>query len=82
MQYLTSLHGAVQLLLGNGLLPQDSIQTIICAMGIFFGAVINANIFGELSLIFMSLNQNEKAFQLKLAHINTAMIHLHLPFKL
>ena len=52
IQYLTCLHGTVQLLLGSGILPQDTIQTIICATGIFMGAIINANIFGELTLIF------------------------------
>ena len=46
------------------------------------GAIINANIFGELTLIFQSLNQTEKDFQLKIANVNTAMINLNLKFNL
>ena len=48
----------------------------------FLGAIINANIFGELSLIFSELDKSTKAFQLKLALMNTAMIDLKLPFKI
>lgn len=81
-KYLCSLHATVQVTLGSGILPQDTVQTIMSALGIFFGAVINANIFGELSLIFQSLNKNEKDFQLKIAHMNTAMINLKLPFSI
>lgn len=79
MKYMISFHTTVQLVLGNGVLPQDSIQTILGATGIFFGAIINANIFGELSMIFQSLNKNEDAFKLKVAKMNTSMINLKLP---
>lgn len=81
-QYLTSLHSAVQTLLGNGVLPRDTIPTLVCAIGIFMGAIINANIFGELALIFAELGKAEKLFQRKMAHVNTAMINLKLPFEL
>lgn len=81
-QYLTSLHTAVQTLLGSGVLPRDTIQTLVCAIGIFMGAIINANIFGELALIFAELGKAEKLFQRKMAHVNTAMINLKLPFEL
>jgi hypothetical protein len=79
MKYMISFHAAVQLVLGNGVLPQDYIQTILGAIGIFFGAIINANIFGELSMIFQSLNKTEDEFKVKLARMNTSMINLKLP---
>lgn len=44
------------------------------------GAIINANIFGELALIFSSLNKQVREFQSKFAKINTAMINLKLNF--
>lgn len=47
-QYLISLNYAVFTSLGSDILPMDSMQTIVAAFGIFMGAVINANIFGEL----------------------------------
>lgn len=46
------------------------------------GAIINANIFGELALIFSELDKTEKQFQSKLAKINTSMINLKLPFEM
>ena len=43
------------------------------------GAIINANIFGELAVILGSIGKPEKEFQSKLASMNTAMINLNLP---
>ena len=48
-------------------------------MGLFMGAIINANIFGELSLIFSQLNERQLVFQTKMSKANTAMINFHLP---
>lgn len=56
-QYMVALHATVLTLLGSDVTPRDSLQTTLSSMGIFFGAIINANIFGELSLIFSSLNR-------------------------
>jgi len=82
LQYMTSLHSTVLTLLGTDVSPQDSIQASIAATGMFMGAIINANIFGELALIFSSLNKSTRAFQSKFAKINTAMINLKLKFDL
>lgn len=79
-QYLYSLHSAVMNSLGSDTMPRDLYQTIVSGIGLFLGALINANIFGELSLIFSSLDIDEKEFQAKLSKMNTAMINLVLPF--
>lgn len=79
---MASLHSTVLILLGSDVGPQDSFQSVIAAVGIFLGAIINANIFGELALIFSSLNKSHRAFQSKFAKINTAMINLKLKFDL
>jgi hypothetical protein len=42
------------------------------------GAVINANIFGELSVIMYGMGKSEKVFQNITASLNTAMINLDL----
>lgn len=52
------------------------------AIGLFVGGLINANIFGELAMIFSELDKSDKIFQSKIAIVNTAMINLKLPFKL
>jgi len=45
------------------------------------GAVINANIFGELSVILAGLGKDEKRFQSLYAAANTVMIDLKLEAK-
>jgi hypothetical protein len=81
-QYLYSLLYAVQVCLGSDTFPTDITETLVTAIGIFVGGLINANIFGELAMIFSELNKNEKIFQAKIANINTAMINLTLPFEI
>jgi hypothetical protein len=51
----------------------------MAACGLFFGAIINANIFGELAVIMASIGHHEKEFQKKYASANTVMIQLNLP---
>ena len=46
------------------------------------GAIINANIFGELVVIVESMGKDEKKFQSKFSATNTVMIDLKLPEKL
>lgn len=46
----------------------------MAACGLFFGAIINANIFGELAVIMASIGHHEKEFQKKYASANTVMI--------
>ena len=72
----------MQVLLGSDVFPTDSLETITSAAGLFIGGLINANIFGELAMIFSELDKNEKVFQGKIACVNTAMINLKLPFDL
>ena len=43
------------------------------------GAIINANIFGELALILSGINKSDKINQSKVARMNTAMINIDLP---
>jgi len=79
-KYLYSLLYAVQVCLGSDVFPTDGVETWFTSIGLFCGAIINANIFGELALIFSELDKLEKEFQLKIVHMNTAMINLELPF--
>lgn len=43
------------------------------------GAIINANIFGELAVIASNLNMKAALFQQKIDIVNTAMKNLKLP---
>jgi len=40
----------------------NTIEIYIAAAGIFLGAIINANIFGELAVILASMGKDEKSF--------------------
>ena len=48
------------------------------AFGLFFGAFINANIFGELALIFDQLDKEDREFEIQRSFINTSMLNLNL----
>ena len=65
--------------MGTDICPRSELQMILGAVGVFVGSIINANIFGELAVILSGMGRDEKAFQSKLAAINTAMINLDLP---
>lgn len=56
-QYCVSLHAAVLLLAGNDIGPRTTLQVAFGAMNIFMGAIINANIFGELAVLASNLNK-------------------------
>ena len=68
--------------MGSDVFPMTSLETVVSAIGLFVGGLINANIFGELAMIFSELDKNAKSFQGKIAMVNTAMINLKLPFLL
>jgi hypothetical protein len=52
---------------------------MVASIGAMLGAIINANIFGELSVIIGSIGVREKEFQNELAAINDVMINLDIP---
>lgn len=79
-QYMNCLYMSTQTIGAVDQQPRDVFQTCLAAFGIFFGAVINANIFGELSIIMAGLDKNEKQFQERVDRNNTAMINLQLPW--
>ena len=47
---------------GAGIGPLTLEQTLFASFGVFMAAYINANIFGELALIFSELDKSDKAF--------------------
>lgn len=55
--YLYSIQVSVWTIIGVDIMPRNTFQTVIVSVGLFFGAVINANIFGELALILSDMNK-------------------------
>ena len=49
-------------MMGCDVQPRESDQIILAAIGCFMGAIINANIFGELAMILQGLDKVDKSF--------------------
>jgi hypothetical protein len=81
-QYLSSLYHAVLMLTGNDIGPRNEVQLIFLSAALGMGAIINANIIGELAVILSKLNRKAAIFQQKLDTANDAMRHLGIPEKL
>jgi CRP-like cAMP-binding protein len=76
------MYHSVLMLTGNDTGPRGYAQTIFVTCTVMFGAIINANIFGELAVILATMNRNAALFQAKLDTANAAMKNLSLPEKL
>lgn len=55
-QYWVSIYVAVLQMTGNDVLPFGTFQIFASAASIIMGALINANIFGNMALIINDLN--------------------------
>lgn len=77
-----SLHTSVILITGNDVNPQTTLQVAISGVATFMGALINANIFGELAVLMAELSHKQEQFRHKIDHINTAVKNLGLPQEL
>ena len=82
MQYFCALHGAILLMTGNDVGPRTSLQVYLGAFGLFTGAMINANIFGELAVLITSVSSKTNSFQQKMTQVNTMISQLKLPKEL
>lgn len=50
---------------GNDSSPRGTYQVAICSMATFMGAILNANIFGELAVLASQFSQKSSEFQEK-----------------
>lgn len=57
-----SFYHSVLVLAGNDIGPRNTIQIIFCATLVTVGAIINANIFGELAVLVSALNRKAAKF--------------------
>jgi len=78
-KYWMALYHSVLLLTGNDIGPRGSVQVAFVTFFITIGAIINANMFGELAVIVSTMNRKTSQFHEKLDVWNTAMKNLGLP---
>lgn len=81
-QYFSCLYHSILMLTGNDIGPRGYAQLIFASIFVTLGAIINANIFGELAVILATMNRNAAIFQAKVDVANAAMRNLSLPEKL
>ena len=61
-QYVISVYHAVLMLTGNDIVPVGDFQISFVALSISMGAIVNANIFGNMALILSALNKKTNEF--------------------
>jgi CRP-like cAMP-binding protein len=78
-KYWSSLYHAVLMLGGNDIGPRGTLQLIFLAILLFAGAIINANIFGNIAVLLQQLNRKATTFQEKIENAHSAMKSLAVP---
>ncbi|CAI2368538.1 unnamed protein product [Moneuplotes crassus] len=81
-QYCNSLYHAMLMLGGNDIGPRGSFQLAFITSLLFAGAIINANIFGNIAVLLQQLNRKATKFQEKVENANAAMKNLSIPSKI
>ena len=78
-QYFLSVYHAVLMFTGNDIGPRESYQILFVSFFVMIGAIINANLLGQLAVILSSINRKASLFQEKFDITTTAMKNLNLP---
>ena len=63
MQYWMAFYHSVLVLTGGDIGPRGPFQLAVTAIFLTIGAIINANIFGELAVLVSALNRKNSRFQ-------------------
>lgn len=61
------------MLAGNDLFPHGTLQISVATFLVLAGAIINANIFGNIAVLLQQLNRKAASFQAKLENATSAM---------
>ena len=81
-KYFISIYHSVLLMTGNDAFPVGDLQVFFVVFSNTVGAIINANILGNMAVLIQDLNRKTDAFQKKLDKVNTAMQNIKLPMGL
>jgi hypothetical protein len=75
-KYLHSIYYSIQMLSGNEIGPRTTLSLVFVSFVIVLGAMVNANIFGNMAVIIQEMNRKAHRFQEKIDIANTAMKNL------
>jgi len=76
------MHYAVLMLTGNEYGGRTNFENFLAALYILMGALISANIFGEMAVLVQMIKRKSQSFQEQIDSANTAMKNIRLPQKL
>jgi hypothetical protein len=65
-------------MVGTDVGPRSTLQIILGAVGLFSGAMLNANVFGELAVLVSMMSHNNTMFLRKMTQVNTTLTNLQL----
>lgn len=80
-KYFSSVYHAIMMLNGGEVGPRTVIELIFVSVIMLAGAIINANIFGNMAVLIQNMNRKDTKFQEQIDTANTAMKNLKLPAK-
>lgn len=78
-KYFIAIYHSVLLMMGNDIFPVGDLQVFFVVLSNTVGAIINANILGNMAVLIQDLNKKTDAFQKKLDQVNTAMQNIKIP---
>lgn len=78
-KYFMSTYHGVLLMTGNDAFPDTDLQVFFVIVANTLGAIINANILGNMAVLIQDLNKKKDEFQKKLDQVNTAMHNIKIP---
>lgn len=78
-KYWISLYHSVLMLGGGDVGPRGEFQLLFVAIILIMGAIINANIFGNMAVLYSALNRKAATFQEKMEDANETMKNLKVP---
>lgn len=80
--YWSSFYHSLQMLNGNDVGPRDFSLYFYASMALIVGAMINANIFGNMAVLLQELNKKAASFREKMDIAKTSMRNMGLPSSL
>jgi hypothetical protein len=77
--YTMSFYTSCLFLFGNDMGARDDVQLVFISVANIMGAIMQANLFGELAVLVYSINKKAINLQEKIDTVNTSMNNLQLP---
>jgi CRP-like cAMP-binding protein len=78
-QYLSAFYHSILMLNGNEVGPRNFIEYVFVCTALVVGAMLNANIFGNMAVLLQEMNKKSSKFREKMDTAKTAMRNMGIP---